>query len=462
MRNAIEDLAINPANPSIPVRLNLYSSFRLVLLYAILVAYSFIYEYFYGFQLTPLFHVIFAKYDALREPVYFAIAFLTPLAIVPAGHKLRLPGQYIFYTLAVILFIPIPIVFVPMLSVPQFWHVYALLWLSYLIVSVCSSYCIEVPYILFSSDKYRHLINVVYGVITAVFAFSILKSHFSIVSLADAHQARNLVNLNAIQVYILVAYVASFGGLLLVISIAYRNVYLTFMAFMGYIFCYGLLEERNAILMPAWLLYMYLSYRYVHRGSSWRMVLCIIAPFLIGVAFAAFIGTGNQHSVTYAAFTLANNRLFTVPAQAFNVYYNFFSQHPLTYWSHIGVVAKFVHAPYKQPLAAVMEQAYHLGEYNASFIETDGLAAAGVTALPFVSVVVGFVMIATNTCMRGLRPDFLPLLMAGPSLAMIDTGIGPSLLTNGLIALNVVILFMPRDERWGAAETVEIMSHDAA
>ena len=95
-----------------------------------------------------------------------------------------------------------------------------------------------------------------------------------------------------------------------------------------------------------------------------------------------------------------------------------------------------------------MAEAYSLGNYNASFLETDGVAAAGTVMLPFISIIFGLVLVAINSCMRGLNLTLCAIVMAGSSVALSDTGLGPGLLTNGLALLTLILLFAPRSASW--------------
>jgi len=220
------------------------------------------------------------------------------------------------------------------------------------------------------------------------------------------------------------------------------------LALVGFLICYVTIEERAAAIMPLWIAFFYFSHKYFFRNSVTRYLLCVMSPFLILVGAAAIIGTSDSESLFYSLFTLATYRIYSVPATAFNVYYNFFHFNPHTYWTHINLVSEFVRNPYGQPLALVMQDSYRAGNYNASFLETDGLAAAGIAALPWICVVFGVILVAINTCARRLDTRALALVMAGPSIAMIDTGIGPSLLTNGVALLALVLLLAPRVAPW--------------
>jgi hypothetical protein len=431
-----------------PRQWDLYSLFRLLVLYAVLVLYSLAYEYFYSDLLTPLIQDDFTAYDFSKSDVYTSIAFLTPLALLPMGTRLRAPGQFIVAALSVFMFIPIPIVFAAMVSTSEYWMVYLLLWVGFLALSTLSSMCVNFPLPQIDERTFKKALVVTSVFFGAGLLYVLATNRFSIVSLNQAHEERGYITISGLQGYLTVGYTASFGGLMAAMALMYRKYWALALALAGFVICYGTLEGRNSALMPAWIAYIYLGHRWFYRDSVSKLLLTLIAPFLVGIVAITIVGTTDRESFVYDAFTLANYRLFSVPAIGFNIYYNFFSNNPFTYWSHITFVGNFVSNPYGMTLGEVMEDAYHMGSYNGSFLETDSLAAAGVVTLPFISLVFGLVLLAVNSCMRGLNVTLLAVVTAGASIALIDTGIGPAVLSNGLAFLSVFMLFVPRGASW--------------
>jgi len=421
---------------------------RFFTLYSVLVLYSAAYEHFYADQLVPLIKNDFIDYDLAKSGVYTLLNFLTPLAILPIGTRLRAPGQFIAGALTVLLFIPIPIVFVPVVTTSAFWGIYALLWVGYFSICILSSISINFPLPVVSETRFRKMLIVVYALFGIGFVYVIFTNRLALVAFTESHAARDEVTVFGIQGYLLVSYITSFGGLLFAMAIMLRKYFVIPLAIAGYIVCYAALAERNALLMPAWIVYIYFAHKLFFRDSVAKYLFTVMAPFLCGMLFVDVVGTENKGSILYFAFTLANYRLYSVPPLAFNVYYNFFETHPLTYWSHINIIQYFVSYPYGKPLSLVMDEAYGLGNYNASFIATDALAAAGTGALAFVSLVFGLILAGLNSCMRKLNLAVLAIVTAGPSIALMDTGIGPGLLTNGLALLALFLLFAPRSASW--------------
>jgi hypothetical protein len=432
----------------VPRKWELNSALGLLALYAVLALYGLAYKYFYSDLLTPLIHDKLTAYDYSKSSVYTIVAFLTPLAILPIGTKLRAPGQFIAASFSVFLFIPIPIVFAAMVGEPEFWSIYALLWFGYLAFCTFSSLSVRVPLPAVSERGFK-LTVIVVGILLAFGLLYVLATNrFSIVGINETHDERASVTVTGLQGYLLVGYATSYGGLMAGIALMYRKYWALPLALAGFVICYGTLEVRNDAFLPLWIAYIYLGYKWFYRDSVTRLLLTLMAPFLLGMLAIVTAEEVSRTSFLYDAFTLANYRLYSIPAIGFNAYFNFFAIHPHTHWSHINIIGAFVSNPYGQPLATVMDEAYHLGSYNGSFLETDALAAAGVAALPFACLFFGLIMLGVNSCMRGLNLTLLAVVMAGASIGLTETGIGPGLITNGVAFLALFMLFVPRGASW--------------
>ena len=421
---------------------------RYVTLYITLAVYSALYEYFYATQLTRVYLDPFTVFDYSKMGSYVSLVFLTPLSILPMGVRLRAPGQYIVGALSVFLFIPIPIVFVPMVSVAEFWRIYWLLWIGYFFACLSSSYSLNLPFPRISREQFNIGARILVLLLATGIAVTAMTNHLSLQTLGAAHAARKFVTLSGLGAYLTSGYITSFGGILVGMAVVARKYALLVACVVGYVVCYALIAEREAALMPFWIFYILVIQRWVCRDSVSKYLACVMAPFTVGVLFALVAGTDHRLSVLFYVFSLANYRLFSVPAIGFNVYYNFFELHPLTHWSNIGLVSKFIADPYGYDLPLVMQNAYHLGNYNASFLQTDAVAAAGVLSIPFVCIFFGFILVCINSGMRGLKLTILAVCSAGASIVLQNTGLGPSLLTGGIALMSVLMALIPRVDPW--------------
>jgi hypothetical protein len=415
---------------------------RLFCLYSLFVVYAHCYELFLAYQISTTFSYV--RFDFLRLDDYHAVEILMPLAALPVGTRIRAASQYVAGAMIVFVFIPIPLVFIPAVSSPQFWSVFPYLWIAAFVVAALSTRSIAHNIRTLREEKFRPLLIVVASIFFVGLAYTALTNNLSFVDFSQIHDIRNNLQFGGGQGYIIYGFTAAFGGMFAAFAIRYKKLYILPVILTGFAVSYGVLVIKTAALTPFWIVYVAVAQRYFFRTSMIKYFVTLMMPFFLGSIFF-IVSNADRESLLYAGFTIANYRLYTIPAEAFNVYYAFFETHPWTYWSHINIVSYFVSYPYEQPLSVLMEDAFQMGNYNASFVETDGLAAAGVQAIPLAALAFGMALVAVNSCLRGLSPFFVAIVMASPAIVFIDVGIGTGLLTNGVGMLALFLLFAPRE-----------------
>jgi hypothetical protein len=377
------------------------------------------------------------------------VVIATPLALLPIGYKLEMAGQYLVAMLAVIIFIPIPILFIPMTDEGAFYSVYALLWSGMLVISLASRVSLKTSMRTITEEQFTGAFYVLLVVCVAALLYS-ARSGLSFATLSAASRERPVqYDLNAFQSYSTTMFVGSFGGFLLTMAIFLRRYLVMPLVLAGFVLAYGIMIIKFAALAPAWIAYTYVMQRLFFKRSMVRFCFTLVAPFmLLSLAVLAFNPVSG--SWLSAIFLITNWRLLVIPAAAFNVYYDYFLLHPFTYWSHINLVQLFVHYPYGESIADLMGDQYNMGTYNASFIMGDGIAALGVAGIPVICGVFSLVLVGINTCFRGINQLCIAMLLAVPSIWLINVPLFTTLFTGGLGLLSILMLFAPRDASWSA------------
>lgn len=145
-------------------------------------------------------------------------------------------------------------------------------------------------------------------------------------------------------------------------------------------------------------------------------------------------------------------RTLLISGATYGVYEQFFSLFPLTYYSNNSLISLFVHYPYGTLSVGQTVQQYlipssaiELGELNANFLATDGMAALGLAGVPLVSIVGALVL---RVMSRFVAPDRTMLMMAGGTgflLSLANTSLLTSLVTGGGILLCLLVFLAPLD-----------------
>jgi hypothetical protein len=121
--------------------------------------------------------------------------------------------------------------------------------------------------------------------------------------------------------------------------------------------------------------------------------------------------------------------------------------HPHTYWSHVTGINWFVHYPYgAQQISEVLDNQYGLGNFNASFLATDSIAAYGYQVIPLVTLALALVYLFLNGAGRNINRSVLAMMMVMPALMFNERAFATSLLTGAILFFIFYLAWMP--ESW--------------
>jgi hypothetical protein len=201
---------------------------------------------------------------------------------------------------------------------------------------------------------------------------------------------------------------------------------------------YPITLSKFALFSTVWVIVVLaLSRIFEPRAAT---VLSLLLPMLLGVIWvAAYL---NDYAQFY--FGIVNIRMMATPSSAMDVYNDFFSRHPLTWFCQISFLKPLMSCPYQQQLSVVMEEAYQLGKFNASLFATEGIASVGLYFAPLTALVCGLVIAIGNRVSAELPPRFV--LMSGALLppAFLNVPFTTALLTHGTGILFLLWYIMPR------------------
>ena len=200
---------------------------------------------------------------------------------------------------------------------------------------------------------------------------------------------------------------------------------------------YPITLSKLPLLAPVWLVAMLLLSG-IFAGRT-AVVLSLLLPILAGLALHL---TFKAQSAVY--FSTVNFRIFAVPSDALDIYYDYFSRHEPTWFCQISLVKQVMSCPLQEPLWEIMEKAYKVGNLNASLFATEGIASVGLWWAPVSAFVCGLVMAFGNRMSDGLPPRFI--LMSGAMLALVLLNVPLSivLLTHGAAILFLLWYITPR------------------
>jgi hypothetical protein len=198
---------------------------------------------------------------------------------------------------------------------------------------------------------------------------------------------------------------------------------------------YPVTLSKLTLFTPAWIVVIALLTRI--SGAKSTTILSLLLPILVGV-LVVMIGAWPSY------FSIVNFRMLAIPSDAMEFYNLFFSSHDLTHFCQIRVLKPLISCPYTEPLSVALEQAYSLGNYNASLFATEGIASVGVKFAPLSALACGLVTAFANRLSAGLPPSFIITSAAVLPQVVLNVPFSTSLLTHGMAALFLLWYITPR------------------
>jgi hypothetical protein len=125
----------------------------------------------------------------------------------------------------------------------------------------------------------------------------------------------------------------------------------------------------------------------------------------------------------------------------FPLYVSFFKYNPYTYYSHINIVNAITnYYPYKEPLGiAVAEDRMNA---NASFLITDGYAAAGIYGMFFIGLVFIIFKSIFNSVGLKYQRKYLVLTLFSAISSMLNVSLFTAIFSSGFLMLYIIYRYV--------------------
>jgi hypothetical protein len=159
------------------------------------------------------------------------------------------------------------------------------------------------------------------------------------------------------------------------------------------LFYYPITLSKFAFFAPAWIIAMLALSKILETRVT--IMLSLLVPMLVGIILILTV-PALYTGYAYQYFNLVHIRMIATPSSAIDIYNDFFSYYPLTYFCQISFLTSLTDCPYRDQIAVVMQNAYGFGNLNASLSATEGVASVGLVLAPLGALACGFVIALGN------------------------------------------------------------------
>ncbi|QOZ25761.1 hypothetical protein [Bradyrhizobium sp. CCBAU 51753] len=190
---------------------------------------------------------------------------------------------------------------------------------------------------------------------------------------------------------------------------------------------YPVVNNKTILLLPIWLPFLFWLFgRFDPRLAT---VLAFLVPIMIGLA--AFFVLPDK---SYVVFSAINLRFIAIPSLALDHYADFFARRELTHFCQVSVL-RHLHGCGYGELGPTLAAVYRDGNFNASFLATEGIASVGLAFAPVAAFVCGLVLSVGSIASRHLSPRFVAVSSGIAVQAILNVPLTTSMLSNGVAVL---------------------------
>lgn len=219
----------------------------------------------------------------------------------------------------------------------------------------------------------------------------------------------------------------------------------------GYTLLFGLTATKTVLFAPVIIvgIFFILGFRRAPFFGfvALTLTLLVCLPYLLSL-----LQLDLRLQIKYV--NLVNFRTLAVPHLLYVQYLDFFSDHALTYGSHIKGISSLVSYPYGEQILKIIGEYYYPGSRmnaNAGMWAQDGLAGFGISGIVLVSCVLSAVMLALDFAARGHDKRWVGTALAMITLFLCNASLFTTLLTGGL-GLLIAIFWLTSSVAWPGAD----------
>lgn len=424
--------------------------------FALLLLYIYLYLYVYEFGIFPRWGYFGFRLEGLHSiSVAVSILYILVLYLV-LPKSASWASDYILWLLFVLSFIPIQLtISISGTAQNGINLLQAALFISFLVAIYFSRFLSSIAWLglvksnsnLGGSDYVvRHSVNkssVQKTILASSVFFSIILivKFYPVMSFSgmdEVYQQRAAAadyGINVFFGYIILWSTYLIGPLMLLIGLVRKRSIFIF----GSIVVFTIVYMVNASKIVFVIFSFYIAIYYFNRfGLKDKLYLLLLAPvFPLLASFVVDLSSPDGSIVSYIVDQLVV-RGIAIQAMIFNLYVEFFSNNPNTYYSHVAIFSSVIEYPYDLPIGRVISL-YQYGHpdanANSGIWAADGVAAAGEIGVIIVGLLLGLFLGFLNRLTKGGSHEILSLAMVPLAMLMVNASLFTTLASGGGLLL---------------------------
>lgn len=245
--------------------------------------------------------------------------------------------------------------------------------------------------------------------------------------------------------YIVMWLSGNFLCLLLAYGIINKSIVPILLCLVGQFVLYMTMADKAFLLSIIFMIFInWLCKRKSHFGLIFVSILAVFTVLF------TITQTYYEDDLGETFWTLANLflvRTIAISSLTANLYYYYFQDHPLTYYSHVNILNKFIpySYPYGDEMIGVVIGTHYTNiprfNMNATFYLTDGLIALGLYGIPFIALFCAGVFYLIDSVSAKHDLSLSSMLISFINILLMNGSIFMSFLSGGLFFILAFLYF---------------------
>lgn len=232
-----------------------------------------------------------------------------------------------------------------------------------------------------------------------------------------------------------------FSPLVIAMGLVEGKKKLVVLAVLMFLVIYMITASKTTFVIAAFCTAVHFFNRFSLAKQMYLVIFFPTIPMVIAILFEFSNDTNFGMVASYIVDQIVI-RGVAIQAMIFNLYVEFFSRNPLTYYSHVTGISSIVSYPYDLPVGRVIS-VYQYGHPNANansgIWATDGVAAAGPSGIIIVGVLLGGFLGFVNRITKDVGHEFLSIAMVPLAMLMVNASMFTTLASGGGLLLVLMV-----------------------
>lgn len=280
--------------------------------------------------------------------------------------------------------------------------------------------------------------------LATIFVLWSYRANLKLVDFAEVYKQRlsnESVGSNVIVRYTVSWLSSFFIPISLAYGIAFKKYLYLVIGTIASIIIYMAIAAKGIILMPVILLIIFL---FLNKNGIERIFHFL--GYMGSVLILTLVALAKTNSILFLVSSLFLMRTLSIGGLLNLKYYEFFTNHPNTYFSHVNIINGLTGIyPYgNKDLGQVIGSFYWSDRMNANanFWATDGFASSGIFGILLISLIFCGYLIILNFLTKNFNKNFIVLLAVPLTFFLLNASFFSMLISGGGFLLIISILFL--------------------